>query len=141
MISDASVTDASSVLARGSVFHCSNKNLYGILSCTKVNNFKGVLNQVYGSGLLSGATARTHKIVYEPLNYADLSLVKLSMLMSPHAVGNIYWFKRYVLLEPRILYLNPFEAPLSEQIYLLHLAQTRHLDKDSGFRNLYLRVV
>jgi hypothetical protein len=141
MISDTSITDSSSILARGSILYCSNKNLYRILSCTKINNFESIFNQGYGSGLLSSALARTHEIVYEPLNYVDLRFVKLSMLMSPHAMGDIYWFKRDVLFQPRILYVNPFETPLSEQLNLLNFTQTSHLDKGFGFRNLYLRVV
>jgi hypothetical protein len=103
VVGDASVTDASGILARRRVLHGTNKNLYRILACSNVDDFKSVLNQVYGSRLLAGAAARTHKIVYEPFNYADFSLVKLSMLMSAHAVGNMHGFKRYVLLEPRVI--------------------------------------
>jgi len=103
VIGDASVTDASSILARRGVLYGTDKNLYRILACSNADDFKSVLNQVYGSCLLAGAAARAHKIVYESLNYANFSFVKLSMLMSAHAVGNIHGLKRYVLLEPRVI--------------------------------------
>jgi hypothetical protein len=103
VIGDASVTDASSILARRRILYSTDKNLYRIVACSNVDDLKSVFNQVYGSRLLAGGATRTHKIVYEPFNYADFSLVKLSMLMSAHAVGNIHGFKRYVLLEPRVI--------------------------------------
>jgi len=114
MISNASIANAGSILAGGSVFNCSDKDLYGVLFRAEVNDFEGVFNQIGGSSLFSGATARPHKVVYESLYDVNFSLAKFSMLVSPHAVRNINWFKRDVPLEPWVRYLDSLKTPLFE---------------------------
>lgn len=138
MISNASIANAGGILARGSVFNCSDKDLNRVSVRSEVNDFEGVLDQVDCSGLFSRATARPHKVVHKSLYDVNSGLAKLSMLMSSHAVRNVNWFERaracveHVLLEPWVRYLNPVVTPLSEQLNLLSFAQVRHLDKPLG---------
>lgn len=100
MISNASVANAGGILAGSSVFGCPDKDLYGVLFRSEVDDFEGVFNQIDGSGLFSSATARPHKVVYKSLYDVNFSLTKFSMFMSPHAVRNVNWLKRDVPLNP-----------------------------------------
>ena len=141
MISNASVANAGGILAGGSVFDCSDKDLYWVLFRSEVDDFEGVFKEIDGSGLFSSATARAHKVVCKSLYDVNFGLTKFSMFVSSHAVRNVNWFERDVPLDPWILYFNPVKTPLPEKFDLLSLAQMRHLDKPSGLRSLYLRLV
>lgn len=54
------------------------------------------------------------------------------MLMPTHTVRKIDWLKADVLFEAGICYFDIAKTPLSEQLYRLALAQTRHLDNVLG---------
>jgi len=120
VISNASIAYAGGILAGGGVFDCPDKDLYGFLFRSEVNDFAGVFNQIDGSGLFSSAAAGPHKVVYESLYDVNFSLTKFSVFMSSHAVRNINWFKRacarveHVPLESWVRYLDPVKTPLSE---------------------------
>ena len=114
MISNSSIANTSGILAWSRVFDCLDKDLYGVLFRSEVDDFEGVFNQIDDSCLFSRATARAHEAIYESLHDVDFGLAKFSMFMSAHAVRSVNWLKRNVPLNPWVHYLSLVETPLSE---------------------------